>query len=93
MTTTAQRIRDLREAFTAVDVDRTPAHYGTEVLVDAVNFATSPSALRTDREHRACHRLRRWARHRLQGRPGWREREDGRLVAEASPYARWADRP
>jgi hypothetical protein len=47
-------------------------------LVSGWNYATNPSAHRTDREWRACRRLAQYCDRRLQYRSGWRESESGR---------------
>lgn len=73
----AQGIRDYLEC---IRFTRPQYHMHTEALVDCLNWATSPSRLMTDREHKACRRLARFCRDRLATRVGWKETEDGRLV-------------
>lgn len=50
------------------------------ILCYGYNWATSPSALRTDREHRACRRFAQWCRNRLKNSAFWFESESGRYV-------------
>lgn len=54
-------------------------HNETCVLVYCYNWATSPSRAMTDREHKACRRLARFCKSRLNIRMGWNESDDGRL--------------
>ena len=49
----------------------------TAMLAYSWNWATSPTALRTDREHRACRRFARRAYRALRQRTGWHHMESG----------------
>lgn len=73
--TLAQLIREWR-ADIAMQTDTRNI---TALLCYCYNWATSPSALRTDREHQACVRLARWCMTRLRHRPGWHEMSTGAL--------------
>ena len=51
----------------------------TYMLCNCYNWATSPHEERTGKEHKACARFARYCRKHLEGRPGWREDENGLL--------------
>lgn len=62
-------------------MDSACEHSKAAILVYAWNWATSPTALRTDREHKTCRRFARWAMRRLERAAyhKWWESESGKL--------------
>lgn len=64
---------------TDLEVVASTGHPETAVLVYCYNWATSTTRAMTDREHKACRRLARFCKSRLDIRMGWSETESGRL--------------
>jgi len=76
--TIAQILKGWRRDIRLLDRSRAPRPK-MEIRVCAWNWATSPTALRTDQEHRACRRFAIRVRRELGQYTGWYESESGRL--------------
>jgi hypothetical protein len=74
----AQEIMNWRRDLKMVDGCKV-VNIRTQARVNCWNWATSPTALRTDREHEVCRKLARRVRRELDHLTGWHESESGRL--------------
>lgn len=61
----AKLIREYRALFLVAKIGTLAKKSSIEVLVAAINWATSPTLYATDREHRTLRRFSKWARQRL----------------------------
>lgn len=70
---------EIRQWLSDIHLMDDSGRYKMRLLCYAYNWASSPSKLRSDDEHRACRRLARYCWKRLESLPGWHEMDNGRL--------------
>jgi hypothetical protein len=83
MATVAEQIREWRRDIRMLGAGEA---WRVSMLCWAYNWATSPTAMRTDREHRACRRFAKFCRKGLGVEVGWFESESGRFSPTRPGY-------